>query len=80
MKAYLESKGLRPRLDEVFKTGDDVDLLSSDSQVFAWNGKGSSMQSRARVRSSTPGRIASTIRGSRLSPVVCEVRTFPAAC
>jgi hypothetical protein len=45
MKAYLESKGLRPGLDEIFKPGEDVDLLSSDTQVFAWNGKGSPIHS-----------------------------------
>jgi len=45
MKAYLESKGLRPRLDEVFQPGADVDLLSSGTQVFAWNGKESPIQS-----------------------------------
>ncbi len=45
MKAYLESMGLRPRLDEIFKPGEDVDLLSSGTQVFAWNGKLSPIQS-----------------------------------
>jgi hypothetical protein len=45
MKAYLESKGLRSRLDEIYKPGDDYDLLSSGTQVYAWNGKESPMQS-----------------------------------
>ncbi len=45
MKSYLESKGLRPRLDEIFKPGADVDLLSSGTQAFAWNGKQSPIQS-----------------------------------
>ena len=46
MKAYLESKGLGSRLDEIFNPGDDVDLLSGGTQVFAWNGKESPIQSR----------------------------------
>jgi hypothetical protein len=45
MKAYLESKGLRTRLGEIFEPGEDVDLLSSGTQVFAWNGKESPIQS-----------------------------------
>ena len=45
MKVYLESKGLRPRLDEIFKPGEDVDLLSSGTQVFAWNAKDSPIRS-----------------------------------
>jgi len=46
MKAYLESKGLGPRLEEIFQPGEDVDLLSVSTQVFAWNGKESPIQSR----------------------------------
>ena len=46
MKAYLESKGFGSRLDEIFNPGDDVDLLSGGTQVFAWNGKESPIQSR----------------------------------
>ncbi len=45
MKAYLEFKGLRSRLDAIFEPGEDVDLLSSGTQVFAWNGKESQIQS-----------------------------------
>jgi hypothetical protein len=45
MKTYLESKGLRPRLDEIYRPGDDCDLLSSSTQVYAWNGKESPMES-----------------------------------
>ena len=46
MKAYLDSKGLRRRLDTIFQAGGDVDLLSSGVQVFAWNGKESPMRAR----------------------------------
>ncbi len=46
MKAYLESKGFGSRLDEIFNPGEDVDLLSGGTQVFAWNGKESPIQSR----------------------------------
>ena len=46
MKAYLESRGDRGRLDEIFKAGESQDFLSNQTQVFAWNGKESPMQSR----------------------------------
>jgi hypothetical protein len=39
MKAYLESKGLGSRLEEVFRPGEAVDLLSPPTRVFAWNAK-----------------------------------------
>ena len=80
MKAYLESKGLPPRLDEVFKTGEDVDLLSSGSQVFAWNGKGRSMQSRreSQVFHAQTDRVDNA--GIAFVPQGRKVRTFPAVC
>ena len=46
MKTYLDSKGLGPRLDQVFKPGEDIDLLSGETQVFAWNDKTSPIQTR----------------------------------
>ncbi|QEH39253.1 hypothetical protein OJF2_78680 (plasmid) [Aquisphaera giovannonii] len=46
MKLYLESKGLSPRLDKIFRAGDKhLDLLSDAAQCFAWNDKSSPMQS-----------------------------------
>jgi len=46
MKAYLDFKGLGSRLDQVFKPGEDVDLLSGEIQVFAWNDKTSPVRTR----------------------------------
>ena len=37
MKRYLDSRGRSERLEEFFKTGEAVDLLSGETQVFAWN-------------------------------------------
>lgn len=37
MKAYLDSRGLGARLDEVFRPGAEVDLLSDRASVFAWD-------------------------------------------
>jgi hypothetical protein len=45
MKIYLESRGLGRALDEIFKPGEDVDLLSSETRVFAWNDKESPIKS-----------------------------------
>jgi hypothetical protein len=46
MKAYLESKGLGPRLEQIFKPGEEVDLLSKETQVFAWNDKDAPIRTR----------------------------------
>jgi hypothetical protein len=46
MQTYLESKGLTGRLEQVFHPGPGADFLSAGTQVFAWNGKPSPMQSR----------------------------------
>jgi hypothetical protein len=46
MKRYLDSKGLGAKLDDVFRPGAMVDLLSPGAQVFAWDDKGVSIQSR----------------------------------
>ena len=45
MKAYMDSKGLGARLDELFRPGGDVDFLSDQARVFAWNDKDSPTQS-----------------------------------
>jgi hypothetical protein len=39
MKTYLESRNLGSTLEEIFKPGEAVDLLSSEKRVFAWNDK-----------------------------------------
>jgi hypothetical protein len=46
MKRYLDSKGLGAKLDDVFRPGATVDLFSTQAQVFAWDDKGVSIQSR----------------------------------
>jgi hypothetical protein len=60
MKAYLEFKGLGSKLEEVFRPGEDVNFLSSETRVFAWNDKDSPTQSTRengsfRVRSDRVG-------------------------
>jgi hypothetical protein len=45
MKRYLESRGGSERLEEVFKSGEEVDLLSGETQVFAWNNQADPLQS-----------------------------------
>jgi hypothetical protein len=37
MKRYLDTRGCEERLEEVFQCGGELDLLSGDTQVFAWN-------------------------------------------
>ena len=39
MARYLDSKGLSARLDEFFPAGERFDLLSDETQVFAWTAK-----------------------------------------
>jgi hypothetical protein len=46
MKRYLDSKGLGAKLDDVFRPGATVDLLSTQAEVFAWDDKGVSIQQR----------------------------------
>ncbi len=46
MTRYLDSRGLSGRRAEVFAAGEQVDLLSDATQVFAWTDKESSQQSR----------------------------------
>ncbi len=41
MRRYLDSKGLLDRLEAVFHPGQAADLLSAETQVFAWDDKGS---------------------------------------
>jgi hypothetical protein len=45
MKRYLDSRGRNERLEEVFKVGEEVDLLSDETQVFAWNDQASPIRS-----------------------------------
>jgi hypothetical protein len=46
MKRYLDSKGLGAKLDELFRPGEAVDLLSPQGEVFAWDDKGVSIQQK----------------------------------
>jgi hypothetical protein len=45
MKRYLDSKGLGKQLAETFQPGARLDLLSKETQVFAWADKQSVIQS-----------------------------------
>ena len=36
MVRYLESRGLGERLADLYRTGDPVDLMAEDGQIFAW--------------------------------------------
>jgi hypothetical protein len=45
MKTYLDSKGLGKQLEETFQQGTSWDLLSAETQVFAWADKQSVIQS-----------------------------------
>jgi hypothetical protein len=44
MMRYLHFKGLDDQLAQSFKPGEKVDLLSEETQVFAWADKGSAIQ------------------------------------
>ena len=68
MKTYLDSKGLGPRLDQVFKPGEDVDLLSGETQVFAWNDKTSPIRTRRDVDGFHTHADRSRMAGSRSCP------------
>jgi hypothetical protein len=37
MKRYLDAQGCGGRLEQAFQRGEEVDLLSSEAQVFAWS-------------------------------------------
>jgi hypothetical protein len=45
MQRYLESRGLGRRLAEIYQPGEKVDLLSEQTQVFAWGDKQSTLRS-----------------------------------
>jgi len=45
MQRYLEFKGVAHRIAEVYPSGEEVDLLSEETQVFAWADKPSTVQS-----------------------------------
>jgi hypothetical protein len=60
MKAYMQFKCLGSRLDEIFRAGEGVDLLSAKTRAFAWNDKDSPTRSSRqqdgfRVRSDRVG-------------------------
>lgn len=46
MKMYLDSRGLGPRLDAVFKPGAGIDMLSDRATAFAWDDKTNPVSSR----------------------------------
>ena len=45
MKRYLDWRGCSARVEEVFRAGEEVDLLSGETQVFAWNDDANSIRS-----------------------------------
>jgi hypothetical protein len=45
MTRYLDQRGLRARVEEIFKPGDGADLLASDNQVFAWSDRANPIRS-----------------------------------
>jgi hypothetical protein len=45
MTRYLDSKGLSGRRAELFPSGEAVDLMAADTQVFAWTDKQSTQRS-----------------------------------
>jgi hypothetical protein len=45
MKRYLDSRGLGARLEEIFRPGAELDLFPGETQVFAWDDKGSPIHS-----------------------------------
>jgi hypothetical protein len=60
MKRYLEARGCGEKLERVFERGEEVDLLSGETQVFAWN------DPTAPIRSTRKG-TAFHVRGERLN-------------
>jgi hypothetical protein len=49
MMRYLDSNGLHPRLKEIYKPGENVDLLSENNNCFAWDVGGSKLRSERGV-------------------------------
>jgi hypothetical protein len=45
MKRYLDWRGCSERVEDVFRAGEEVDLLSGETQVFAWNDDANSIRS-----------------------------------
>jgi hypothetical protein len=45
MSRYLDSRGLRARLEDLFPTGESHNLLGSEARVFAWCDKESTLDS-----------------------------------
>jgi hypothetical protein len=62
MKRYLDSRGLGERLAELYQTGEAVDLMADDAQVFAWAPKDQPLKS---VRDKDGFRV----RGERVGEV-----------
>ena len=49
MKKYLESRGLGGNLADLFKPGEQVDLLANATRIIAWADKEGSIGPRARA-------------------------------
>jgi hypothetical protein len=62
MKRYLDSKRLGEQLAETFKPGQKIDLLSNETQVFAWSNKESGIRS-------TRKKTAFQVQGDRVNEV-----------
>src|SRR5262249_51686714 len=45
MKRYLDAKGLGEKLEDVFRSGEEIGLFPGEIQVFAWDDKGVPIQS-----------------------------------
>jgi hypothetical protein len=84
MKAYLDSKRLSARVDEVFKTGEDADLLAESTRVFAWNDRASPIRSKRdaagfhvhadRLRNAGIAFVSSRTQGANLSGGLLTLR------
>jgi hypothetical protein len=71
LKRYLDSRGLGDALAELFKSGEQVDLLSETTKVFAWAEKGT-------VLRSTRAKGAFQTRGERVKQLgIALVPTRP---
>jgi cyclic beta-1,2-glucan synthetase len=68
---YLDSRGLTPRLAEIFRPGKAVDLFAAEVNMFAWAPKGQTIRS---VRENTSFRVT----GERINDVgIAFVSTRP---
>ena len=60
MTRYLEDKGLRTRLAEIYGPGSRVDFLSRETRIFAWGERGAPSSPRVTSAASTLKATAST--------------------